>query len=82
MIRRKFLTFGTANDIAPTRRELPIIDAKAETIEETVVRSKPRPHPLSRTCSARYALCSIVASAALGSGRANSGLMRGRKIRP
>ena len=29
------MTFGTANDIAPTRRELPIIDAKAETIEET-----------------------------------------------
>jgi len=33
----------------------------------TVVRSKTRPHPLSRTCSARYALCSIVARAALGS---------------
>ena len=28
-------TFGTANDIAPSGRELPIIDAKAETIEET-----------------------------------------------
>lgn len=28
-------TFGTADDIAPTGREPPIIDAKAETIEET-----------------------------------------------
>ena len=28
------MTFGTANDIAPAGRELPIIDAKAETIEE------------------------------------------------
>lgn len=29
------MTFGTADDIAPTGREPPIIDAKAETIEET-----------------------------------------------
>ncbi len=29
------MTFGTANDIAPTGRGLPIIDAKAETIEQT-----------------------------------------------
>ena len=29
------MAFGTANEIAPTGREPPIIDAKAETIEET-----------------------------------------------
>jgi hypothetical protein len=29
------MAFGTASEIAPTGREPPIIDAKAETIEET-----------------------------------------------
>ena len=39
--------FGIANDIAPTGRDPPIIDAKAETIEET---NRP---PLNATTSAQ-----------------------------
>ena len=60
------MALGAANEFAPTGREPPIIDAKAETIDETGGPLLNAANPRSRSF-ARCAVRSIVPSAASGS---------------